>query len=104
MINNKTIVVCPYCQKSGFINLHSIELTKSISCIKLNKNTLCEHQIHIYIDKNYVVRGYEKIDYFAKIPSKDVCCIQDLRCNDNCIGCNKLIKNLNHCLTTCKII
>ena len=58
-------VVCPICKKSKkiFIPKSIVNESKQLTAVSIAPNIVCEHHFQAFIDKNYVVRGYQKVDY-----------------------------------------
>ncbi|TFF95136.1 MAG: hypothetical protein EU544_03415 [Promethearchaeota archaeon] len=57
-------VICPVCKTS-----HSIELSRSVirnsaqlTTVSVPKDFMCDHHFQVFIDKNFKVRGYQKVD------------------------------------------
>ena len=57
-------VKCPICKAS-----HRVEIPKSIvneaeqlTTASIGAGVICEHGFQVYVDKNFAVRGYEKVD------------------------------------------
>ena len=63
--------VCPICKKEKKIKILASKLSKSatLTTISIQKNEICEHHFQAFIDKNYVIRGYQKVDF--EIDSKN---------------------------------
>ncbi len=58
-------IICPICKikKELAIPKSVISKAKQLSTISVQKHTICRHHFQVFIDKNYVVRGYQKVDY-----------------------------------------
>jgi len=57
-------VICPVCKTS-----HPIELSRSViknspqlTTVSVPKDFMCDHHFQVFIDKNFKVRGYQKVD------------------------------------------
>ncbi|MFO7795053.1 MAG: hypothetical protein ACQERB_03645 [Promethearchaeati archaeon] len=64
----KVIFVCPICKKKKEVVLpkNAINQTKGLSTLSIHKELVCEHTFQAYIDKNYKIRGYQKVDFELK--------------------------------------
>ena len=62
-------IQCPICNSGKSIQLPNVifQTAKSLAAISIPKGSLCEHTFQAYIDKNYAVRGYQKVDF--ELPS-----------------------------------
>ena len=60
-------IFCPYknCDKKGDITIpqNVVNSNSGTTKIRIPEEIICEHAFMIYIDKNFVVRGTEKIDF-----------------------------------------
>lgn len=71
--NSKKIkFVCPICKTKK-----SLEFPKSIvnknsglSTISIHRGLVCNHAFQAFIDKNYMIRGYQKVDFELKSESE----------------------------------
>ena len=56
--------VCPVCksEKELKISTSIISDAKQLTTISIQKNEICEHHFQAFIDKNFKVRGYQKVD------------------------------------------
>lgn len=64
----KVSIICPICLKKGSINI-PVELitnAEQIITVSVPKTHICEHHFQIFVDKNYAIRGYQKVDYTLK--------------------------------------
>jgi len=55
-------VECPACGKEQFVKLRSEGLAMKNGIMSLVIRAACDHEFHLYLDKSYQVRGYEKVD------------------------------------------
>ncbi|MBD3254192.1 MAG: hypothetical protein GF383_03825 [Candidatus Lokiarchaeota archaeon] len=44
-----------------------MEKAKSLAAVSIPEKTVCEHKFHAFLDKNFEVRGYQRIDF--ELPS-----------------------------------
>lgn len=58
-------VVCPICKerKKILVPVSIINEAKQLSTISLPKDLICEHHFQMFVDKNFNVRGYQKVDF-----------------------------------------
>jgi len=58
-------IVCPQCKKKNDLNIPSkiINQSKQLTTVSIPSGLVCEHTFQAFIDKNFSVRGYQKIDY-----------------------------------------
>ncbi|TFG07598.1 MAG: GTP-binding protein [Promethearchaeota archaeon] len=71
-INEKLVkFVCPICkaEKELKISTSIITESKQLTTISIQKNEVCEHHFQAFVDKNFRVRGYQKVDYEIKTRS-----------------------------------
>lgn len=61
----KISISCPICKNKRIIEipLSIIDKSKQLTTISIPKGKICEHHFQIFIDKNYGVRGFQKVDY-----------------------------------------
>jgi hypothetical protein len=64
-MKKEILIVCPICQNKKKIDipLEIISSSKGLSSISIPKNLVCNHFFQAYVDKNFMVRGYQKIDF-----------------------------------------
>jgi hypothetical protein len=68
----KVKIVCPICNKSKHIQIPtSIRDADrgTLTTISIPSNLVCQHHFQAYIDKNFDIRGYQKVDFTLNIPS-----------------------------------
>ncbi len=58
-------VSCPICnsRKEIDIPLEIINESKHLTTISISKGKICEHHFQFFIDKNFTIRGYQKVDF-----------------------------------------
>jgi hypothetical protein len=66
--NTEINFVCPVCKtKKGLQFPNSvINKSKQLTTISLPKGLVCEHHFQAFVDKNFIVRGYQKVDFEFK--------------------------------------
>ena len=64
--NNKLVrVICPICKADKEINIpiEIIKQTPALTTISIPNGLICQHHFQMFVDKNYKVRGYQKVDF-----------------------------------------
>ncbi|MFX0072631.1 MAG: hypothetical protein ACFFAO_16225 [Candidatus Hermodarchaeota archaeon] len=58
-------IVCPICKTEEELCIPKsiINYAKQLTTISIQKGLICEHHFQAFIDKNFKVRGYQKIDF-----------------------------------------
>lgn len=58
-------IVCPTCkaEKELKISESIISQSKNLTTISIQKNQVCEHHFQAFIDKDFKIRGYQKVDF-----------------------------------------
>ncbi len=62
---NDVVIECPLChmKKKLKIPLKIINQSKQLTTISVPKSLVCDHNFQAFIDKNFMVRGYQKVDF-----------------------------------------
>ena len=62
-------VVCPICNTDFDLKIpkNIINESKQLTTISIPKETGCEHHFQMFVDKNFIVRGYQRVDYEFKM-------------------------------------
>lgn len=57
--------VCPTCkaEKVLLISESIISQSKNLTTISIQKNEICEHHFQAFVDKDFKIRGYQKVDF-----------------------------------------
>ncbi len=67
MINKEIIIKleCPICKTKKDVKFPRsiINQAKQLTTVSITKGLLCGHHFQIFIDKNFKIRGYQKVDY-----------------------------------------
>ena len=67
MMDEETIIKleCPICKtkKSVKFPRSIINQAKQLTTVSVTKGLLCGHHFQIFIDKNFKIRGYQKVDF-----------------------------------------
>ena len=61
---SEVLLECPICHAKDFVTLNG-EVSKNeagLTKILVPKKLLCKHTFQVFVDKNYKVRSYQKID------------------------------------------
>jgi hypothetical protein len=64
------LAVCPTCKSKKELKIPTkiINQSKQLTTVSIPSGTVCEHSFQSFVDKNFVVRGYQKVDFeFAKM-------------------------------------
>ena len=58
-------VVCPTCNKRKELKIPSkiINQSKQLTTVSIPSGAVCEHSFQSFVDKNFKVRGYQKVDF-----------------------------------------
>jgi len=58
-------VSCPICKTEKLLKFPKsvINQAKQLTTISLPKGLVCDHHFQAFVDKNFVVRGYQKVDF-----------------------------------------
>lgn len=57
-------VICPVCKSQDSIHIpHNILKKVGLITISIPKDSICEHHFQVFIDKDFKVRGYQKVDF-----------------------------------------
>ena len=59
---------CPICKSSKVLKFPKSVINKArhLTTISLPKGLVCDHHFQAFIDKNFAVRGYQKVDFEFK--------------------------------------
>jgi len=64
------LAICPTCKSRKELKIPTkiINQSKQLTTVSIPSGTVCEHSFQSFVDKNFVVRGYQKVDFeFAKM-------------------------------------
>ncbi len=64
--NEKLVkIVCPICktEKKLTISKSILSTSGNLTTISIQKKEICEHHFQVFIDRDFKVRGYQKVDY-----------------------------------------
>ena len=83
-------VICPICKSKKDITVPiSIINQTGLTTVSIPKDLVCKHHFQVFIDKQFKVRGYQKVDLDLALNKNMVSNIDNLNKNDN-----KLFENL----------
>jgi len=59
------LFICPICKIKKQVNIPKtiISEAKQLTSISISKDIVCDHHFQAFVDKNFIVRGYQKVDY-----------------------------------------
>jgi len=62
---SKVKIICPVCKARKEVKFPKsvINDVGQLTTISLPKGLLCDHHFQAFIDKNFIVRGYQKVDF-----------------------------------------
>lgn len=75
VIDGKPIdVICPICNVKKRINIPKdiINEAKQLTSISISKGIVCKHHFQAFVDKNFIIRGYQKVDYHIEEALKEI--------------------------------
>ncbi len=58
-------MVCPECSNKEILQIprQIINQSKQLTTVSIPKGIVCEHSFQAFVDKNFKVRGYQKVDF-----------------------------------------
>ncbi|MFW9989927.1 MAG: hypothetical protein ACFFC3_14865 [Candidatus Odinarchaeota archaeon] len=85
--------ICPVCKTKKNLDVPKsvIEEAKQLTTMSIARGLVCQHQFQAYVDKNYQVRGYQKVDFEFenKVHQEEVLDSSNIKQDDS-----ELIENL----------
>lgn len=56
---------CPVCSQLAHLDIDKeiFEQSDSLTTVSVPKGIICEHAFHAFVDKNYQIRGYQRVDF-----------------------------------------
>ena len=67
LIDQSVPIICPICNFKKSINIpHDILKKSGLTTISVPKDTICDHHFQIFVDQDFKVRGYQKVDFELK--------------------------------------
>jgi len=64
-INRYVQVICPVCKTQNTIRIPKsvINQASQLTTVSVPKGEICQHHFQLFIDKNFKIRGYQKVDF-----------------------------------------
>jgi hypothetical protein len=61
----EVVMVCPECHNKDTLQIprQIINQSKQLTTVSIPTGVICEHSFQAFIDKNFKVRGYQKVDF-----------------------------------------
>ncbi|MHA1914403.1 MAG: hypothetical protein ACW986_10765 [Promethearchaeota archaeon] len=58
-------VICPTCEKTKGLKIPRkiVNQSKQLTTVSIPSGVVCEHSFQSFVDKNYIIRGYQKVDF-----------------------------------------
>ncbi len=65
IMNVKVRVICPVCNKSKELTVPKsiVNNSSQLTTLSVPKGAACDHHFQAFLDKNFKVRGYQKVDF-----------------------------------------
>lgn len=77
-------VICPICKSKRDITVPvSIINQTGLTTVSIPKDLVCKHHFQVFIDKQFKVRGYQKVDLDLALNKNKDSSIDNLNKNDN---------------------
>ncbi|MGV9172006.1 MAG: hypothetical protein ACOC44_09525 [Promethearchaeia archaeon] len=59
------LVVCPVCQEKKQLKIPAriVSESKQLTTVSIPQGLHCDHTFQLFVDKNFKVRGYQKVDF-----------------------------------------
>lgn len=66
-------VICPVCKSKDVIQIPKsvINNATQLTTISVPKGKICPHHFQLFLDKNFAIRGYQKVDFQLKHDKND---------------------------------
>jgi hypothetical protein len=64
-INRYVQVICPVCKAQNTVRIPKsvINQASQLTTVSVPKGEICQHHFQVFIDKNFKIRGYQKVDF-----------------------------------------
>jgi hypothetical protein len=64
-INRYIEVICPVCNSKKVIQIPKsiINQASQLTTISVPKDKVCQHHFQLFLDRNFSIRGYQKVDF-----------------------------------------
>ncbi len=58
-------VICPVCKSKDVIQIPKsvINNATQLTTVSVPKGKICQHHFQLFLDKNFAIRGYQKVDF-----------------------------------------
>ena len=62
---SKIEFICPVCKAKKFLKIPNsvIAEAKQLTTMSIAKGLVCDHQFQAFVDKNFQIRGYQRVDF-----------------------------------------
>lgn len=90
---SKVEFICPVCKAKKFLDIPKsvIAEAKQLTTMSIAHGLVCEHQFQAFVDKNFQVRGYQRVDFEIE---NDVNPVNSSNFNDSKFDDDTLFENL----------
>ncbi len=90
---SKVEFICPVCKTKKLLDVPNsvIAEAKQLTTMSIAKGLVCDHQFQAFVDKNFQVRGYQRVDFEFESKEKEE---KILNLNHDEQEENKLFENL----------
>jgi len=70
---SKVEFICPVCKSKKSLDVPKtvISEAKQLTTMSIARGLVCEHQFQAFVDKNFQVRGYQRVDFEFENKSND---------------------------------
>jgi hypothetical protein len=67
-VNRYIEVICPVCKSKDVIPIPKsiINNATNLTTVSVQKGKICPHHFQLFLDKNFAIRGYQKVDFQIK--------------------------------------
>ena len=64
-VNRYVQVICPVCKAQNTVRIPKsvINQASQLTTVSVPKGEICPHHFQLFIDKNFAIRGYQKVDF-----------------------------------------
>jgi len=64
-VNRYVQVICPVCKAQNTVRIPKsvINQASQLTTVSVPKGEICPHHFQLFIDKNFTIRGYQKVDF-----------------------------------------
>ncbi|MFX1395620.1 MAG: hypothetical protein ACFFAS_01100 [Promethearchaeota archaeon] len=66
-------ITCPICKYKKKLNIPEsiVKKTNQLTTVSLPRGIVCDHHFQMFIDRNFKIRGYQKVDFELATPKND---------------------------------